>query len=93
MKPDELLSTLESLSYSAQFPKTGAFSRRGGLPDVFTGCRRAYERQFSATDSVSVNYSMPPAGTAMDVYASVKAPTGPFLAPRRKLERAGNQNR
>lgn len=36
------------------------------------------KQQFSTADSVSVNYSMPPTGTAMDVYVAVATPAGNF---------------
>lgn len=36
------------------------------------------KQQFSTADSLSINYSMPPTGTAMDVYVAVATPAGNF---------------
>ena len=35
-------------------------------------------QQFSAIDSISLNYSLPPTGTAVDVYVAVQTPSGIF---------------
>jgi len=36
------------------------------------------KQQFSATDSLAVNYSMPPTGAAVDIYVAVATPIGSF---------------
>ena len=39
---------------------------------------RLSKQQFSATDSVAVNFSMPPTGTAVDIYVAVATPMGSY---------------